>query len=177
MPVQGESAVQVTVPIRCDLVVGLDLINKLVRIFFEKIFDAEIVNAQGERGGSCSVAPEAWSTWGGFVSVWAEVANESAEGNYSCLFEAIHAASYFKVYKTVGGNGDVVAWMIPHFLGNHIWEDPDVLVVLHGCAKEEVLDVDAKVAGIFLVIGDSAIYVELDIEHAHGRRSSIAGVV
>ena len=57
MPVQGESAVQVTVPIRGDFVVGLELINKVVRVFFGKISDAKIVNAQGERGGYCSVAP------------------------------------------------------------------------------------------------------------------------
>ena len=81
------------------------------------------------------MTPEAWGTWGGFVSVWGEVANELVEGDESCIFEAIHAASYFKVYKTVCGNGDVVAWIIPHFLGDHIWEDADVLVLLHGRAK------------------------------------------
>ena len=39
----------------------------------------------------------------------------------------LHATSYFKVYKTVGEDGDVAAWIIPHFLGNHLWEDADVL--------------------------------------------------
>ena len=62
----------------------------MLRIFFEKTFDAKIVNAQGKCGGSCSVAPEAWSTWGGFISVWGEVANKLVKGNDSCLFEAIH---------------------------------------------------------------------------------------
>ena len=119
--VQGESTAQGTGPIRGDFIVGLECINKVVRVFFGKIFDAEIVNAQGERGGSCSVAPEDWMTWGGYVSVWGEVVNELVEGDDSCLFDAIHAASYFKVYKTVGGDGDVAAWIIPHFLGNHLW--------------------------------------------------------
>ena len=91
-----------------------------MRVFFGKIFDAKIVNLQGERGGSCSVAPEAWSTRGGFVSVSGEVANKLVEGNDSCLFEAIHTVSYLKVYKIVGGDGDVVAWIIPHFLGDHL---------------------------------------------------------
>ena len=68
----------------------------MVRIFFGKIFDAEIINAQGERDGSCSVAPEAWSKWVGFISVWGEVANKLVKGDDSCLFEAIHAASYFE---------------------------------------------------------------------------------
>ena len=103
------------------------------------------------------MVPEAWSTWGGFVSVWDELVNELVEGNDSCLFEAIHAASYFKVYKTVDRNGDVVAWIIPHFLGNYLWEDVDVLLVLHGRAKVEVFDIDAKVAGTFVGIGDGAI--------------------
>ena len=136
VPVQVEYSVR---PIRGDLVVGLEHINKLVRMFFGKIIDAKIVNAKCERGGSCSVAPEAWSTWGGFVSVWGEVANYLVEGNYSCLFEAIPSAYYLKLFKTVSGDGDVVAWIIPHFLGNHLWEDTDVLVVLHGRAKVEVL--------------------------------------
>ena len=105
---------------------------------------------------------------GGFVSEWGEVSNELVKGDDSCLFEAIYASSYFKIYKTVGGNGDVVEWIITHFLGDHIWEDADVLVVLHGRAKVEVFDVDAKVSGTFLVIIDGSIYVELVIEHAHG---------
>ena len=98
-----------------------------MHVFFGEIFDAEIVNAQGERGGSCSMAPEAWSIWDRFVSVWGEVSKISVEGNDSCLFEAIHAAFYLKVYKTVGGDVDVVVWIIPNFLGNHLWEDADVL--------------------------------------------------
>ena len=53
--------------------------------------------------------------------MWVEVANELVEGDDSCLFEAIHATSYFKIYKTVSDDGGVVAWIIPHFLGNHIW--------------------------------------------------------
>ena len=72
---------------------------------------------------------------------------------------------------------DVAAWIIPHFLGNHIWEDADVLVVLHGHAKVEVFDVDAKVASTSVGIRDGAIYVELRIEHAHGWRAGISGKV
>ena len=109
--------------------------------------------------------------------MWGEVANELVEGDKSYLFEAIHAVSYLKVYKTAGGDVDVVAWIIPHFLRNHLWEDADVLKVLHGCAKVEVFDVDAKVAGTFVGVGDGAIYVELGIEHSHGGRSAISGVV
>ena len=89
--VQGESEVKGTSPIRGGFVVGLERMNKVVRVFFGNIFDVGIVNAQGERGGSCSVAPEAWSTWGGFVCMWGEVANKLVEGDNSCLFEAIHA--------------------------------------------------------------------------------------
>ena len=177
MSFQGESAVQDTGPIIGDFLVGLERINKVVCVFFGKIFDAEIVNAQCECGWSCSVDPEAWMTWGGFVNVWGEVVNELVEGNYSCLFEAIHAASYSKVYKNVGRNGDVVAWIIPHLLGNHLWEDVDVLVLLHGSAKLEVFDIDAEVAGTFVGIGDGAIYVELGIKHYHGRRAGITGEV
>ena len=121
--------------------------------------------------------PEAGSTWCWFVSVWGKVANKLVEGNDLCLFEAIHAASHFKVNITIGGNGDVKAWIIQHFLGNHIWEEADVLVVLHGRAKVEVFDVDAKVSGTFLVIIDGSIYVELVIEHAHGGRDEVARVV
>ena len=72
---------------------------------------------------------------------------------------------------------DVVAWIIPHFLGNHLWEDVDVLEVLHGRAKVEVFDVDAEKAGTFVGVRDGSIYVDLGIEHAHGRRAGIAGLV
>ena len=109
--------------------------------------------------------------------MWCEVANELVEGNDSLLFDAIHDFSYFKVYKTVGGDGDVVAWIIPHFLGGHLWEDADVLLVFHGRAKVEVFDVNAKVSGTFVGIRDGAIYVEIDIEHTHGGRSGISRVV
>ena len=81
--VQGESTAQGTGPIRGDFIVGLECINKVVRVFFGKIFDAEIVNAQGERGGSCSMVPEAWIIWGGFISMWGKLANELFESNDS----------------------------------------------------------------------------------------------
>ena len=67
-----------------------------------------------------------------------KVANKLVEGHDSCLFDAIHAASYLKVYKTVGNDVDVVAWIIPHFSWNHIWEYADVLEVLHRRDKVEV---------------------------------------
>ena len=105
------------------------------------------------------MAPEAWSMWGRYVSVWGEVANELVEGDDSCLFEAIHAALYLKVYKNIFGDVDVIAWIIPHVLGNHLWEDADVLEVLHGHAKVEVFDVDEKVAGTFAGVRYGAIYV------------------
>ena len=35
VPVQGESAVQGTGPIRGNFIVGLECINKVVRVFFE----------------------------------------------------------------------------------------------------------------------------------------------
>ena len=57
MPVQGDSAAQGTGPIRGDFIIGIERINKVVRVFFGKISDAKIVNAQGERGEYCSVAP------------------------------------------------------------------------------------------------------------------------
>ena len=72
---------------------------------------------------------------------------------------------------------NVVVRIIPHFLGNHLWEDTDVLEVLHGRAKVEVFDVDAKVAGTFMGIIDGAMYVEFGIEHAHSGRDGINGVV
>ena len=81
MPVQGEFSVKRTGPICGDFVVGLERINKMVRIFFGEIFDAKIVNAKGECGGSCSVEPESWSMWGEFVSVWGEVANKLVKGD------------------------------------------------------------------------------------------------
>ena len=86
MLVQGEYELQGTGPIHGDFIVGLERINKVVRVFFGKIFNAKIVNTQVERGGSCSVAPEAWSTRGGFISVWGKVADKLAKGDNSCLF-------------------------------------------------------------------------------------------
>ena len=49
--------------------------------------------------------------------------------------------------------------------------------ILHGRAKVEVFDVDAEVAGTSVGIGDGAMYVEFGIEHAHGGRDGISGVV
>ena len=143
----------------------------------EKTFYAKTFNAKGERGGSCNVSPESWSKWGRFVSVWGKVSNKLVKGDDSCLFEAIHAASYLKVYKTAGDDVDVVSWIIPHFLGDHIWEDADVLEVLHGRAKVEVFDVDAELVGTFVGIGDGAIYVELGIDHTHDGIAGISEVV
>ena len=76
MPVQVETSVKGTGPIRDEFVVCLECINKVVRVFFGEIFYTEIVNTQSERGGSFSVAPEAWIIWGRFVYVWGEAANE-----------------------------------------------------------------------------------------------------
>ena len=46
VPFQGKSTVQDTGPIHGEFVVGLERINKVVRVFFGKIFDAKIVNSQ-----------------------------------------------------------------------------------------------------------------------------------
>ena len=72
---------------------------------------------------------------------------------------------------------DVIAWIIPHFLRNHFWEDADVLEVSHGIYKLEVGDVDTEVAGTFVGVRDGDIYVELGIEHAHIGRAGIPRVV
>ena len=149
MLVQGESVVKGTGPIRGDFLFGIEFINKLLCVLFGAIFDAKIVNAQGDCGGSCSVEREARIILGGFVYVWGKVSNKLVETDESCLFEAIHAALYLKVYKTIGGDVHVVAWIIPHFLGEHIWDDVDVLEVLHVNAKVEVFDDDTKVVGTF----------------------------
>ena len=177
MPVQGESTVKGNDKIHGDSVVAFERINQVVRVFFGKIFDAKNFNTQGERCGSFSIAPEAWSTWGRFVFVLGDVADDLVEDDDSCLFEAIHATLYFKVYKTVGGDEDVVAWIIPHLLGNHLWEDTDVLLVLHGRVKVEIFDVDSEVAGTSVSIRDGAVYVELGIENAHDGRAGISRLV
>ena len=41
VPVQGESSVKGTGPILGDFVVGIERINKVVRIFFGKMFDTK----------------------------------------------------------------------------------------------------------------------------------------
>ena len=83
IPVQGEFALKGTGLIRGDFVVGLERIYKVARVFFGNIVDAIIFNAQYERCGYCSVEPESWSTWGGFVSMWGDVATKLVEGDDS----------------------------------------------------------------------------------------------
>ena len=60
---------------------------------------------------------------------------------------------------------------------NHLWEDADVLLVLHGRAKVKVFDFDAYVVGTFVGVRDGAIYVDIGIEHVNGGRDGIIGVV
>ena len=62
-------------------------------------------------------------------------------------------------------------------MGDYIWEDANILVVLHGRAKVDFFDVNAEVAGTFVVIVYGSIYVELGINYAHGGGAGIARVV
>jgi hypothetical protein len=64
----------------------------------------------------------------------------------------------------------------PRLLGDHFGEDTDVLEILHWCTKIKVFDVDSKIAGAFVGIGDGAVDVQLGVKHGDGGRTGVARV-
>ena len=62
----------------------------------------------------------------------------------------MHFSPNFATDEAVLGKLDVVAGIIPNFLGGAPRLDSRALAAVHGGAKTAVLDVKAKVAGAFL---------------------------
>jgi hypothetical protein len=65
------------------------------------------------------VLPEAWGERHGFVSVGVQFRDELVERDDAGFLETIHALSYFDIDVAVGGNGDGVLGVVPHFLGDN----------------------------------------------------------
>ena len=70
VPIKGEAAVESSGPINCEVVVGLDGLDKIHGIRLGEVFDAKIVDAKDKRGAFCAVTPEAWHEWHGFIAQW-----------------------------------------------------------------------------------------------------------
>jgi hypothetical protein len=168
VPVEGEAAVQFSVPVDGQVVVRFDGFDEMHGVGFGEIFHAEIVDAKSERGALCAMVPETWGERHGFVSSWFQFLDELVDSENAGFLEAVHAATDFEVDVAVIGNGNGVAVIVPDFFWNDGWTDSYVLEVRHGRAEVEVFDVEAEVAGSAFGIGICTVDVELGVEHGDG---------
>ena len=92
-----------------------------------EIFDAEIVDAESERGALRAMAPETWCERHGFVSGWFQFVDQLVESENAGFLEAIHAATDSEVDVAIAGDGNGVAVIVPDFFRNDGWADSYVL--------------------------------------------------
>jgi hypothetical protein len=62
--------------------------HKVVGMLFPNIFNAEIIDNEGEGDWSPFVAPEAWSVRALMISVGGESFPEEFVGKYACLWQS-----------------------------------------------------------------------------------------
>ena len=87
----------------------------MLDVSFGEILDAKVVN---EGGASGLVTPKAWSKWHGCIAIGCQFLDELIESNNPGFFEAVHTSTNFEIYVPVVCDLNVVAWVVPDFLGN-----------------------------------------------------------
>ena len=149
----------------------------MVGIIHGEVFDAEVVNTQGECSLACLMTPQACCVLHRVVSVGSKVFDELVECNDACFFEAVHAAADFEIYVSIVFDDDIVSRIVPDFLWDVFGLDSKILVVRHRSTKVEVADVGNKVTCTFFGIGDCAVDVELCILCGDSRGTRIIRVI
>ncbi len=91
VPIQCYPDVLFACSIACTFVVFFECILEMLWMFFANVFDAEIIDNQGELYGSCVVLPKSRYQFALLVSVFVEVFFKEFVGQESSLREAVHA--------------------------------------------------------------------------------------
>jgi hypothetical protein len=152
VPVKGETAVEFAGPVDSQFVIGFDGIDEMQGIGFGEILDAKVIEAEKESDGAFgAMAPEAWGEGHGFVAMRGQFFDELVESDDTGFLEAVHATTDFEIDVAIVGDVDVVAWIVPYFLGNVGGMDSHVLEVLHGGAEIVIFDVESEVASAFKI--------------------------
>ena len=81
VPVEIKSEVPTAVPIFGDLVVFLEHRHEMVGVLFANVFDAKIVNTEGETDGPSFVGTKTWSELALLVAVFVEAFLKKLLGN------------------------------------------------------------------------------------------------
>ena len=118
----------------------------MVEVGWVGVFDAEVVDDEGERDGVCFVTPEGRGAWDWGVPVRCEVGGEAVLGDSTGLFEAWHPFSDFHV--DIPFVLDCVEIILYYdLLGNELDGYAHVLEVFEGGAVIEIFYVDRAEAG------------------------------
>ncbi len=161
VPIECKSAVESAGPVNGEFIVCLECINEMLGVGLGEVFDSKVIDAEDESRAFCAVGPEAWSERSGLF-------DELIERDNGSLFKTIHSAADLEIDVAIGGNFDVVSWIVPNFLGDNGRVDAHVLVVGHGRAEEVLLDVKNQEAGALAGVRNCAVDVELGIKHGDG---------
>ena len=145
-------------------------------IIFGEALDSEIVHAEDEGGPSCFVMPQARCERHWLVAVRFQFFDELVESKDAGFLEAAHAFSDFEIDETAVVDLDVVAGIVPNFLGNAPRLDPHVLATVHGGAETAVADVQAEVTSSFVGVRDGTADMDFCVEHGDGGGAWIAGI-
>ena len=123
VPVKGETVVQFSGPVDSQVVVGFGSVDEMRGVSCGKVFHAEIVDEEGERGVFCAMAPEAWGERHGFISGRFQFPDELVESEDAGFFEAVHTVMDFEVDVAIAGDGDGVSVIVSDFFRNDEWSD------------------------------------------------------
>ena len=92
----------------------------------------------------------------------------------ACLWEAVHAASYFNVDMSIVDKGAQIV-LVDDDVGNHIDGDTHVLVSFHGRSEIKILQVSCEELGIFG--GEYTVYEQFGGSELGGLGADVEGVV
>jgi hypothetical protein len=84
-------------------------------VVFADIFYAEVVDGEGELGGTGHVFPKAWCVVGWDVAECSQVFSQFVVGNHAGLREAVHAFADLAVNVPVVNEWEEVYWSMISF--------------------------------------------------------------
>jgi hypothetical protein len=155
----------------------------VIGVCFSFVFNAEVVDDEGELDGAPGVFPEALHEGGLVVAVFRQTFGEKVVGELAGLGQAVHAFVDADVYVAIVGEGLEVV-RIYDFLWDEDKGNAHVFGSVHGRVEVEVFYVEAHVLGFrsgliafSVAFGQNAVPKEFCGCESCGAGADVTGIV